>query len=252
MSEANFDPYTPPEAEIGQEVADGPPWPAWLMIFFRPRATIRRIIDSGRTAMFVPLMISFGAANTFAGARERYRGRPVWLWLVDVLVAGPIKAILFLYFFAFLIRLIGRWFGGSASQKDLRTAMAWASIPLVALLASQCLNLMLFDTAQEQPSGIPSLLTHGLPQPVTNEPPVRPASRVPSDLTFTQAGVLISLLILPLIATGWAYFLWVRCVAEAHRFSWVKSLAVGLLGYLIWLVMYIFVAEGAYRLGIPL
>jgi hypothetical protein len=226
MPEANFNPYTPPEAEISNLVDSGPSGPAWLTILVRPRATIRQIIDSGRTTAVLPLAICFGITSTLAGAFERYleKGASASRTEVEILVGGPLAGIALLYFLGFLIRLTGRWIGGRGSQKDLRTAMAWSSIPFVPTLVFQFLAFAIFNVDLGVSSG-----TKGLTRP--------------------QAFVQLGLALVQLIGLSWSCFLWVKCVAEAHRFSWVKALAAGFLGYLTTVGVVMGVAGIAYLVG---
>jgi multisubunit Na+/H+ antiporter MnhB subunit len=226
MPEASFNPYEPPEAEISHPVDSGLSGAAWLTILVRPRATIRRIIDSGRTSAVIPLAVCFGISTTFAGAFERYheKGVPTSRTLVEIFFGGPLLGVASLFFLGFLIRLTGRWIGGQGSQKDLRTAMAWASVPFVPTLIYHCLAFAVFDVASRGRDG-------------------------PNGLSRPQAIVLLGLGLVQLIGLGWSSFLWVKCVAEAHRFSWVKALAAGFLGYLTCIGVAVGVAGVAFVIG---
>lgn len=48
-------------------------------------------------------------------------------------MAGGLAGLAALYLFAWLLRNFGRWFGGQASQRELRVALGWGLLPWTLL-----------------------------------------------------------------------------------------------------------------------
>ncbi len=48
-------------------------------------------------------------------------------------VVGSLAGLFGLYLFAWLLRNFGRWFGGQASQRDVRVALGWGLLPWLLL-----------------------------------------------------------------------------------------------------------------------
>jgi Yip1 domain len=179
--ERDFNPYSAPDAPVGNFIESRPPGPAWLMIFFRPRSTIRRILDSGKTTAELPLVMIFGLDCVLPTAFRQYRAgkmafKEILFKFLGQGLGGPVIG---LFVLGFVIWLTGRWIGGKASQKEIRTAMAWASIPFIPLLLVELLAIGFFDIS----------LGMG--------PRTRP-----------QAYALIGVLIVKLVFGVWGLFLW--------------------------------------------
>src|SRR5205085_6323889 len=57
-----------------------------------------------------------------------------WRIIAAVAVAAPILGAVTLYLQAFLLRWTGRLLGGKAPQVQLRSALAWSWVPVIATL----------------------------------------------------------------------------------------------------------------------
>jgi hypothetical protein len=64
--------------------------------------------------------------------------------LLAALVVGAIWGLLQVHLVAALLYLVGRWTGAPAQFSGLRTALAWAAIPQVAILPFWVLGTLIF------------------------------------------------------------------------------------------------------------
>lgn len=110
-----------------------------------PRATIRRIVavDPGfwvhRITALTGLVFAIGFWNSLQDMGAL--GGEVWAApsptaaLITAVLLWPPLMIVALYFTAWLIRITGAWLlDGQADSRAIRTALAWAYIPLLVLL----------------------------------------------------------------------------------------------------------------------
>ncbi len=218
MSSTEFNPYAPPEAEIGGEIAATPSGPDWLTILFRPRATIRRILDSGRTRAAGPMTVVFVISIVLPEAYRRSLDKDDWFvrLMIDDLGPALLAAVGLLYLFGYLIGLAGRWIGGTARAKDVRTAIAWSMVLLLPCGLIQLAAFLLYGVSTGGPS--------------------------PSVFDLDQLITRLGLSFLKVITAVWTIILWVKCVGEAHRFSALKAIGAGMLAMLIYMIGFVAIA----------
>lgn len=211
MNDPDFDPYLPPRAPVGltktpkgggAEVPDGSPW---VTIWTRPRGTIRGIVNSDPTTFVLPLAMLSGFGN---GLTRLFKSQTVELpvagLLVGSIIGGALGGFIGIYLMGFLVRMTGGWLGGRATAQEVRAALAWSSIPIVALLPIQLLTLAVYGA---------DFFRADDPQNVG-------ASKGPLLLVMAMAMIVLGF---------WSAFLNIKCVAEVHRFSAWKSLGTLLL-----------------------
>lgn len=58
----------------------------------------------------------------------------IWWILSRALVVGPLAGVLWFYLLSFVLYFTGKSIGGKASVVEVRTAVAWASLPIIAML----------------------------------------------------------------------------------------------------------------------
>jgi len=111
---------------------------AYLSMWFRPRLTIRRVLEHNPyqgvrlLATILALENFFFYANSWSlGLRMNYLA----VILVGVVVS-PFWGAVWLWITSHIFYYTGRWLGGSAPIESLRTAMAWSKIPAVGILIS--------------------------------------------------------------------------------------------------------------------
>jgi hypothetical protein len=106
----------------------------WVSIWRQPRATIQQIVDTDPEKHVVALAALTGVVQTMFDAVNRDAGDQMNLVaiLALALIVGPIVGVVSLYLWAWLIRFTGRWIGGHGSTRNLRAAIAWAGVPMIA------------------------------------------------------------------------------------------------------------------------
>jgi hypothetical protein len=193
----------------------------YIGIWYRPRATIRHIVDTDPRRGVIALVV-FGAVLGAIG--EWATGNPTafkigthslgvfqahtWTALNLVLIGvSPFVGIAILYMYAALIRWAGGLIGGTGTAVELRAAYAWGLIPGVAgsvlYVIAGCLGW-----------------THiVIPEPSKGHP---------SSLgIWTQ---FLSPAFLPIgILSLWGIVVRIKCFSEVHRFSAWKGLGAYLI-----------------------
>ena len=202
---------------------------AFLTIWYEPRATIRRIVDSdprtgvialvALTGVFGPLAnLAVGSPVAFtigAHAIHFFQSHTWRLINLAMVAAGPLLAIVMLYTNGALLRWAGGLLGGTAHAFEVRAALAWSTIPsLMTSLLYLCVALL----------GL-------VPAPQIPEPSHDPRAALDSMIhawstPFAGVGVVF------VIFGIWGLVVLVKCVAEVHRFSAWKALAAQLIAML--------------------
>lgn len=117
----------------------------WTRIWTRPRATIRHLVQTDPKRHVAVLAILGGVAQALIQMMDSGAGEELSLPAIFALAltVGPVLGLMALYIGAALLRWSGRWIGGRASGQELRTAVAWANVPMVVVLAAFVLLLPL-------------------------------------------------------------------------------------------------------------
>ncbi len=117
----------------------------FLTIWTRPRATIRGIVDADPTYRVIPLALASGVIQALYTAPELPRmGLPLPAVVAIAIVVGSIGGFLCLYAGAWLVRLSAPLVGGRAELRDVRAALAWSMVPLLATFPFWLLRLGVF------------------------------------------------------------------------------------------------------------
>jgi Yip1-like protein len=186
---------------------------AFLSIWYRPRATIRRIVEVNPRDGVLMLVVVVALAGAVSGLMTRsptaftIAGKPIgWfsqhqlrLYNLSMLIGWPLVAIVFLYLNGALIRWSGSLLGGKATAVEVRAALAWSTIPAFA-------RSVIYGIAAAA-----GLVTAFQPEP----------GRFPfHDLvrsSFQFGGVFVVLAI-------WQLIVGLKCIGEVHHFSAWKAL----------------------------
>ena len=106
----------------------------WLSIWTRPRDTIQRIVETDPEKHLVELAALAGVVQSLGEASNRNLGDGFGLVtiLALALIAGSIGGVIGVYLSAMLLRFTGKWIGGNASAANLRAAIAWGYVPIIA------------------------------------------------------------------------------------------------------------------------
>ena len=126
---------------------------AWLTIWTAPRITVRKLADAGEEESGLVLAALVGALY---GYQQFTLGKP--LFEPDLLLlrkfwpavaatsgfAGAVINLAFVYVGGGVFPWVGRFFGARSASNEVRTALCWSQVPLLALLTvSFILNLPL-------------------------------------------------------------------------------------------------------------
>lgn len=183
----------------------------WFSIWVRPRGTIRQIVDSNPDHHVLLLAILSGIFRALDNATEQELGDDLSILAIIVmsLVFGSIGGLLSLYVGGAVFRWSGSLFGGVAPSEHVRTVIAWSSVPDVVLL-------IIF---------IPIIIIFGSDW-FSSSPTFMDESEI---LSFLLVG---GLAFLGLALVLWRAFLFVKCLAEVHKFSAWRGLAAATVGLL--------------------
>ncbi len=123
----------------------------WRSIWWKPQATIKSL-ERRDDRSYVHLLAGVGgissAIATLGPAKDLH-----WLAIIVIALAlGPLIGLVRLYVNGALFDWTGRLLGGRASQRSLRTAIAWASAPEVLALP-----ILLAAIAAFGPAFLPAL-----------------------------------------------------------------------------------------------
>lgn len=193
---------------MADEVADaatGKVWTgSWLTIWFRPRATIRRIVDSDPRRFVLGIVWIAGALTVLnsqvtAAAIDLPRNAPHMprLGSTGIAVAAfacGVLSVVLLYGLGALYRWAGSMLGGTATAVEVRAALAWAQVPglylMIATITAAALGLYT---------------------------PAVPHSASPFSLIESIIGL-------------WVFVISLKCLGEVHRFSAWRALGTIMLG----------------------
>ncbi len=193
----------------------------FLSIWVKPRSTIRKILDSNPEQHVLLLATLSGIYRLIDRASERSFGDSISFipLLLLCIVGGGVSGVISIYLGGIFFRWIGSWFGGQASSQEVRAALAWSSVPDLVLLAIY----------------LPIIIIFGHNWFISSTEWMNPILAV---IVLAVLGPIGFLLLL------WRVFLFVKCLAEAHKFSAWKGLGTAILGAIVIVVPFfiIFIA----------
>jgi Yip1 domain len=108
----------------------------FLTIWTRPRATIRSIIEQDPTFRVLPIAMVGGIVQALQIESLLSAGSQfsILVILLIAVVVGPPLGLILLYAGAWLVELSCRLFGGKANSRDVRAALAWSLVPVLATI----------------------------------------------------------------------------------------------------------------------
>lgn len=203
----------------GQVTRSGEPLNPWISMWTRPREVVRQQLETDPTQHVLLLAILAGIAgnldNAVSPADEiAYRLGT----LAGAVVAGAISGIIVLFVLGWLLGVTGRWLGGVAYAKEVRTAWAWAYVPYVWLL--------------------PISFAVALAQAVMGTRAFYGERFVDASQTGTFSFDMFPVWLYPLMLAGMVIFVWktvISCMAlgEAHQFSGWRGFGALVLAMLV-------------------
>ena len=175
-----------------------------------PRATIRNIVDTNPKKYVIVLAMLAGIGQTLNREYSLTLGDslPLVSILLLGILLGPLVGIITLYLGGALFRWTGSRLGGKATAPEVRAAIAWSSVPTIVATLLYIPELAVFGE---------ELFT--------------------SELTMTtNPALMVALLgfgIIEIFVTIWALVIFLKCLAEVHRFSAWRAAGAALFGALI-------------------
>lgn len=111
----------------------------FLKIVYRPRETMRRILDSGphRWAIQIILLAFICASVSDVDPHKITEALPslnlpvVLIIVLLSILLGAAGWVLMLFLFAWIAAPVGRLMGGVAAAADVRAALAWGMVPMI-------------------------------------------------------------------------------------------------------------------------
>jgi hypothetical protein len=208
-----------------KEISDMNP-KTWMGIWLRPRAAMRALLDAPPQSGMIHLLAALSGMYQ-AYSRIMTRGvepgnfaSPLWMW-IGIIVLGGFFGIVELYVVGWLLRLTGRWAGGQGTTESVRQAWAWSSVAVLPMLPFFVLEFYLYGD---------SLFLK--------------QQELVSD---TSAARILAVLVYlaELVLSIWSLIVFLKFLAEAHRFSTGKALLAtvyaGLLIFAAFIVAFVVV-----------
>jgi hypothetical protein len=178
----------------------------FLSLWLQPRATIRKIVDSdpSKHVFWLVCVAAFFNCLNQASARSIGDQVPTGALILIGAVLSPL-AIPLVYLGAMLGKWTGSKLGGVATREQVRAALAWSGVPVIAWsLLAWPLQLIMFGDEVFQ-STTPRMETTG-------------------------PTVLFGFLLAGVVALIWSSVVGIKCFAEVHRFSAWRAIGASLLG----------------------
>ena len=192
----------------------------WFSIWRSPRETIREILDVDPRRHVQVLAVVAGFVEALEWAAENNLGDrfPLLVILLICAAAGAAGGLAFLYGGAWLLQRVGAWLGGKGSFVDVRAAMAWSTVPLIWTLLFWLPAIGVFGIRLFQNQNL------DLPEAVMWIAPL---------LLVAVAAIIIAV---------WMVYIFVMCLAEAHRFAVWRALVTVSLGLILFIIVAIIFA----------
>lgn len=184
-------------ADPQQPMQETKPLNPWLTIWVKPRTTIRYILNHKFLGFAFLLTILAGIGNTLDQASSRDvldnmdLGLP--LFLLGAVIFGAITGIIGWFLTSLVAWGVGKIFKGTATYKEMLLATAWANIPIIIALVLWVPDLMVMGEGAFQSDYVVG--------------------------SFIGAVYIFFSVFVQIVLAGWYFFILIKAVSEAHRFS---------------------------------
>jgi hypothetical protein len=174
----------------------------FLTIWTRPRATMRGIVDTNPAFRVLPIAMAGGVLETIQFESVLGAGEQLSISAIVVVgvVLGPPVGWILLYAGAWLVEMSCRLLRGQADSREVRAALAWSSVPLLATIPIWIIRAVLLGR---------ELFTFAKPSLLANP---------------TLAYILIATFIPELLLQIWWLVITVKALGEVQRFSAWRAL----------------------------
>ncbi|MGH7950243.1 MAG: YIP1 family protein [Candidatus Binataceae bacterium] len=195
----------------------------FVSIFFRPRRTIRSIVDINPRMHVVPIALVAGGLAAIPSGLVASASSPVQMsgpsTLVYLTVLGALGGVVGLYISGWLLAFTGRQLGGTAAPLLVRASVGWSNVPSIAGSVATIVGLM----------------TGAIAMPIYDpESPLR------------VSGALSGMNPLILGFATWSFIISLVCLSEVNGFSVLRALLAYFLiaveiGILVLILVFVFV-----------
>jgi hypothetical protein len=187
---------------------------------------MRAIVDTNPAFRVLPITMVGGILEaiqfeSLAGLGEQFS---VAVILLIAVALGPPLGLVLLYAGAWIVEMSCRLLGGQADSREVRSALAWSSVPLLATIPLWIIRVALLGR---------ELFTFEKPSLFTNP---------------TLAYILIATIIPELALSVWWMVVTVKALGEVQRFSAWKALSSMLLLIVPPIILIVILAIAAYFL----
>ncbi len=173
------------------------PFHPFQTIWLHPRETVRRLVGSDPGYRMFTLIGLAGITESLGNFASDNKGDHMMLasLLVSAILSGLFSGWVLLWLGSYVLHLTGRSIGGRAPGYQIKTAMAWGSVPTVAALGIWFLMIIFFGS---------DLFTTATP-------------RIDASSLLQGLNILASICLIGL--GGWSLVLFCHALAEVQGFS---------------------------------
>lgn len=182
----------------------------WLTIWYRPRATMRSILNTSPGYWVIEIPAIMGFLSAFSHLNSIFG-------FIFAAIKGVVFYIVGLYIWGAILTWTGRWLGGKAPAKYVRSAIAWGYVPFI--------GLVLFGVVV---SGI-------IGADLTGNNVFDPTAGSIQDFAAAAffSGSFVFLIILGAILWLYGLIISLSCLAEAQEFSFLHALGNSIIGWIV-------------------
>ncbi len=173
----------------------------WLSMWTKPRETIQKIVEIDPNYRLAVLSGIYGFISLLGSFQTMSLGYKFnfFLIIIAALILAPLWGYVIFSVVSYFVYFTGRWIGGKAIYKEVRSSFAWSNAPMTV-------NVILWVVM-----GILFGQTLFLDFPGGNL------------LTQNQVGILFAILLAQLIISVWILVLFVNALSQVQKFSIAKS-----------------------------
>jgi len=174
----------------------------WLSIWTRPKETIRAIVDADPSYRFGWLAAIYGFSLLLEAAQNFSLGDVLSPMMIVffALILSVFVGMLAITVVSGLLFWTGRWVGGKATYKEIRSAVAWSNITNVVSIISWFIMLCVFGR---------QVFFSTFPQ---------------TTFAGYELGVVLILFLAQVIVGIWSIVIIINAIAEVQRFSVWRAL----------------------------
>ncbi len=175
----------------------------WRSIWTQPRETIRKIVSTNASYRLLPLYMIYGfpiclhIAQFFGLGSSLAAG----FVLLIALVVSPLAGFIGISFWSILLFWTGQWIKGRAPYKNIRAAIAWTNVPNIVTDLTWVLLGLIIGTALFVPG-------FGM-----------------GEMTMAESRLVLGLSIVQVLASIWAFVIFIVALSEVQGFSILKAIA---------------------------